>query len=226
MGDHRDRVGLPLDPGIGNPHDSPLQALHPPAPVHTVHPVGVIHHHLRDGHRLGTAVHHAHLHHAGLRQPDALEGELLHRREGGAKHAHGPEAQEGKHQRGQEHQGTFAETQAAGDYTIRVRAAANGQALGEAEGRFLVVDQDIELDNPIADVDVMAGLAAATAEAGGEALAPEALPALFDRLAEQTIELQEPLIRRVPLYDNWPFFLLFVGVIGVEWFLRKKWGLV
>lgn len=128
--------------------------------------------------------------------------------------------------RGGAHVATFPDTQAAGDYRARVTAHHNGQILGTAEARFLVVDQDIELDNPIADVDLMAGLAETTAESGGEAIAPEELPALFERLAERTEELEVPIVRRVSLYDNWPFLLLFVGVIGVEWFLRKKWGLV
>jgi hypothetical protein len=128
--------------------------------------------------------------------------------------------------RGAMYLATFPDTQEAGDYAIRVTARAGAQTLGSAEGRFLVVDQDIELDNPIADVDLMASLAETTAEAGGQALAPEELPALFARLAERTTELDVPIVRRVSLYDNWPFLLLFVAVIGVEWFLRKKWGLV
>jgi uncharacterized membrane protein len=128
--------------------------------------------------------------------------------------------------RGEQELGTFQQTEEAGDYTIQVTARSGEATLGEAEGRFLVVDQDIELDNPIADVDLMVGLAEITAQAGGEAIAPEELPALVARLADRTVELDEEIIRRVPLYDNWPFFLLFVGAIGCEWYLRKKWGLV
>jgi hypothetical protein len=37
-----------------------------------------------------------------------------------------------------------------------------------------------------------------------------------------TIETQ---IKLTP-WDTWPFFVLFVGLISVEWYLRKKWGLV
>jgi hypothetical protein len=36
------------------------------------------------------------------------------------------------------------------------------------------------------------------------------------------VEAQE----KITLWDTWPFFILFVGLISVEWYLRKKWGLV
>ncbi|WP_155362703.1 hypothetical protein [Gimesia benthica] len=32
--------------------------------------------------------------------------------------------------------------------------------------------------------------------------------------------------RRISLWDNWYFLLLFVLLISLEWFLRKKKGLV
>ena len=65
-----------------------------------------------------------------------------------------------------------------------------------------------------------------TKPSGGESLAPEELPELLRRLHEQPPELEvETQVKHTP-YDTWPFFLLFVSVISVEWYLRKKWGLV
>ena len=43
----------------------------------------------------------------------------------------------------------------AGDYVVRVEATANGQPLGKAEARFLVYEQDFELENPAADRGLM-----------------------------------------------------------------------
>ena len=51
------------------------------------------------------------------------------------------------------------------------------------------------------------------------------LPELLKSLKEQPQEIVEREVRTTP-YDTWPFFLAFVGVLSVEWFLRKKWGMV
>jgi hypothetical protein len=45
----------------------------------------------------------------------------------------------------------FAETQQAGDYTVVVSATRAGEELGTAKARFLVYEQDLELDNAAAD---------------------------------------------------------------------------
>jgi hypothetical protein len=121
---------------------------------------------------------------------------------------------------------TFRETTAAGDYRIVVSARDGANLLGTAEARFLVPQQDLELDRPAAEPTLMAQLAEMTKPAGGAALAAEELPALLKRLAEQPPELKEEVVARFTYWDTWPFFLLFVTLLGVEWYLRKRWGLV
>jgi uncharacterized membrane protein len=121
---------------------------------------------------------------------------------------------------------TFRETSAAGDYRIRLTARDGGIVLGTAEARFLVPKQDMELDRPAAEPTLMAQLAEMTKPAGGEALAAEQLPALLKRLAEKSPELKEEVLAKTTYWDTWPFFLIFVGLLGVEWYLRKQWGLV
>ncbi len=119
--------------------------------------------------------------------------------------------------------GWFRDTQAAGDYAIEVTASDQGEVLGSARARFLVFSQDLELDNASADAAALESLAAMT---GGESLAPEQLPALVRRLAEQTEHLEIQQQTKLAFWDTWPFFLLIVGLFGVEWYLRKRWGLV
>ncbi|HEY3395413.1 MAG TPA: glutamine amidotransferase [Lacipirellulaceae bacterium] len=121
---------------------------------------------------------------------------------------------------------TFRETAEPGDYKIVVTGKEGDAVLGTAEARFLVPEQDLELDRPAAEPSVMAQLAEMTKPAGGAALAAEELPDLLKRLAEKPPELKEEVIARVTYWDTWPFFLLFVGLLGTEWFLRKRWGLV
>ncbi len=123
--------------------------------------------------------------------------------------------------------GTFDGAQAAGDYAITVSASSpQGAALGDARSRFLVFEQDLELDNAAADPTLLASLSAMTGQAGGESLAPEELPQLLRKIQERPLEMDVETQVKLTPWDTWPFFLLFLGVISFEWYLRKKWGLV
>jgi hypothetical protein len=120
----------------------------------------------------------------------------------------------------------FRETTAPGDYKITITARDAENELGTAEARFVVPAQDMELDRPAAEPSLMAQLAEITKPAGGAALAAEELPDLLKRLAEKPPELKEEVVARITYWDSWPFFLTFVGLLGTEWYLRKRWGLV
>ena len=129
--------------------------------------------------------------------------------------------------RGDHVAGSFDATQAAGDYAIAVTAEdPNGAALGNARSRFLVFEQDLELDNAVADPTLLASLSAMTRQAGGRSLAPEELPQLLRRIHEQPKEMEIEAQEKLTPWDTWPFFGLFIGLISGEWYLRKKWGLV
>src|SRR5262249_25236671 len=121
---------------------------------------------------------------------------------------------------------TFRQTTKPGDYRIKVKAKNGNEELGTAEARFLVPYQDLELDRPAAEPSLMAQLAETTKTAGGAALAPEELPGLLKRLGGEAPEGKQGGNAKVTYWDTWPFFLVFVGLIGTEWFLRKRWGLV
>jgi hypothetical protein len=121
---------------------------------------------------------------------------------------------------------TFLQTGAPGDYRIRVTAKDGAAVLGTAEARFLVPDQDLELDRPAAEPTLMQQLAEMTKQAGGKALAPEELPDLLKEFADKPQELKEEVVAKVTYWDTWPFLLVFVGLLGTEWYLRKRWGLV
>ncbi|HVT29424.1 MAG TPA: glutamine amidotransferase [Lacipirellulaceae bacterium] len=121
---------------------------------------------------------------------------------------------------------TFRQTTKPGDYRITTTANDTNREIGKAEARFLVPNADLELDRPAAEPTLMTQLAEATKAAGGAALAPEELPALLKRLAEKPTEVKQDVIAKVTYWDTWPYFLVFVGLLGTEWFLRKRWGLV
>ena len=125
---------------------------------------------------------------------------------------------------GTEHLAKFLETAKAGEYTVRVSATKAGQAIGlPAESRFIVFEQDLELYNPAADPVLLEEISHIT---GGVSVPPEELAHHLARLARQGLSLEVTQTRRLSLWDNSPLLLLFVLTLTLEWFLRKRSGLV
>ncbi|VAX38667.1 hypothetical protein MNBD_PLANCTO02-1547 [hydrothermal vent metagenome] len=125
---------------------------------------------------------------------------------------------------------TFLNDQQPGDYWVQVGATRQGQPVGfDAWTRFIVNARDPELDNPAADLALLAEISKIT---GAETLLPEKFS---ERLG---IWLKNPpghheitTIKRMTLWDKstgygYPFLCLFVAAMGLEWWLRKKRGLV
>ena len=87
----------------------------------------------------------------------------------------------------------------------------------------MVVDRNLELDNPVAYPRLLDNLAAMT---DGKSVAPEQLPSLLDELAKKSNEFVEKRETRQSLYDSWGLFVPLLVLMALEWFLRKRWGLV
>jgi hypothetical protein len=113
--------------------------------------------------------------------------------------------------------GVFSGTVQAGDYTVTVNATQTGGETGTARARFIVRDQDLELDNPAAEPGVLSSLAAMTE---GKMLAPEQLRGVLEELRAQPMGLEEQKPTKLELWDNWLVMLGFVSALAVEWFLR------
>ncbi len=135
--------------------------------------------------------------------------------------------------RGEKSLGNFTETDLSGEYRVTVTTTNNdddddsgAEIQDTAQARFLVPDQDMELDQPAAEPTLLAALANLTAAAGGQGLAPEELPNLLEQLQSRTTEFEEEISQHRTLWDTWPMFLTLVAVLGTEWWLRKRWGLV
>ncbi|HEX8199888.1 MAG TPA: glutamine amidotransferase, partial [Isosphaeraceae bacterium] len=123
---------------------------------------------------------------------------------------------------GSEGQGNYFATGAAGEYRVSVSARRGDQQIGTATSRFLVHQDDRELENPAANLALLRQLAELT---GGQSLPPEQqvkyLKGLDGKMFTEYSTLAEYRV-----WDNWPFLLLFIGVLSAEWWLRKRKGWV
>lgn len=122
-------------------------------------------------------------------------------------------------------QGDFSDTKDPGIYRVVVSASVGGEPIpGQATTRFLVDSRDLELDNPAADPALLKDLARNT---GGRVIPPEELKDFLAELIEEgPASLEEKHVTRVPLWDNWWFLGCFVLLMSIEWFVRKRRGLV
>ena len=117
-----------------------------------------------------------------------------------------------------------------GDYKITVRAFDDNLLLGEAEARFMVLDQDLELADPTANPAQMEMLAELTSDLGGRSIAPTEVQELLDELqakpVESTTEFQSRWQLADTQWDAWGYFVLVMALLSTEWYLRKKWAMV
>jgi hypothetical protein len=127
--------------------------------------------------------------------------------------------------RGETYAGSVSGADAPGDWRLVVtarRAGENGPAM-ERTCRFTVTRQNLELAAPRANALLMRQVAEETN--GGPRL-PEELPEIFSELADQPATFTTSEQWSITLWDSWPLFLLLVLTMCLEWFLRKRWGLV
>jgi uncharacterized membrane protein len=124
---------------------------------------------------------------------------------------------------GDEWHSTFYATQTPpGDYKVTVVAKRNGQEVGRDSAKFLVYQDDVELESPAAERALLRQVAEAS---GGESLPHEQLPKFLRSLQGKVFTETYTQIER-KVWDNWPFFLLFTALLTMEWWLRKRHGWV
>jgi hypothetical protein len=123
--------------------------------------------------------------------------------------------------------GTLGELVEPGDWKLKVSAhGTDGGEIGTKEARFTIYRQDLELANPIANVELMRQLADATANAGGGVRAPEDISDIFRAIAEKPAEFVIEKQESYTPWDSGPLLFIVLSLMSFEWFLRKKWGLV
>jgi uncharacterized membrane protein len=130
--------------------------------------------------------------------------------------------------------GNFWKTDQPGEYKLIVKGAAKdadgAQVSGESFARFLVFQDDTELLRPAADHDFMSRLAQT---GGGQAHLADELPKFLDDEAGKPLVNAGPKICYIPDWRSTKLgvfpptlFAVFVVLLGLEWGLRRWWGMV
>ena len=123
--------------------------------------------------------------------------------------------------------GSYRSTEFVGDYTITVEVVPEPNPTDisprKAKARVMVTDRNIELDNPVAYPQMLESLANVT---GGKTVVPEQLRTLLKELIQKSETFVEKRETKLSLYDSWALLVIFIAVLSLEWFLRKRWGLV
>jgi hypothetical protein len=123
---------------------------------------------------------------------------------------------------GEEARGSYAAKGQPGNYKATVIARKNGQEIGRDSARFLVYQEDREMENPSADLDLAKQIAQLT---GGESVAHEGLGKFLKGIDQSAYtEYVSPTEHKI--WDNWPFLLIFTALLTLEWWLRKRHGWV
>lgn len=117
-----------------------------------------------------------------------------------------------------------------GLYAIEASAVEGQKSIGSARIEFVVFDADREKSQPAASPDRLSRMVLPTAEFGGKLVDPDRLSSHIEdwlsQPAELSIEVPQRWLLGETFLDGLLFLACFVGVLGLEWYFRKKWGLV
>ena len=110
-----------------------------------------------------------------------------------------------------------------GTWSLVAEAMVDGKLLHSNEQRLQVRRPRAEIDQPLADSDAAEALARSS---GGSVIAPGDFSALLDRYLQAPAQRSTRSVKRLKsLWDNWFFYLLGLGLLGTEWYIRRKGGL-
>ena len=104
--------------------------------------------------------------------------------------------------------GSYPAAGQPGEYKATVIVRKNGQEIGRDSSRFLVYQDDREMENPSADIALARQIAEITS---GEAVPHESLSKILKGIDQSAYtEYSIPTEHRI--WDNWPFLLIFTAL--------------
>jgi len=112
----------------------------------------------------------------------------------------------------------------AGSYRFKAAAvAANGQTIDSDTLDLQVTAPDVETDNPRANLRLMRRIAELS---GGKYFDFAQAGQAFDALLSRPVGFSKPSVEIVELWNSGWTMAIFMGLLIVEWFMRKKMGLI
>jgi hypothetical protein len=112
-----------------------------------------------------------------------------------------------------------------GDYTFTATATLNGTALGDDRGRFSVGDLNLEFQDTRMNAELLRQLAD---RSGGRYFEPDQINDLDGVLASHASFAPnvEQTQREIELWNWKTALIMLILLLGVEWFLRKRSGML
>ena len=83
-----------------------------------------------------------------------------------------------------------------------------------------VLDDPFELQNPFPNHELLSRIAAVS---GGKVLTDA--ESLARQLTELPVKVGPPEVRKTPLWSRWPILAVLMGLLTIEWILRRSVGL-
>ena len=107
-----------------------------------------------------------------------------------------------------------------GNYTVTVVAKRDGQEIGRDTARFLVYQDDRELENPSAD---LAPGPADRRDHRGRVGHSRAAHGNYIKGLDRSAYTEYVSASEYRVWDNWPFLLIFAAFLTLEWWLQAAW---
>jgi len=113
---------------------------------------------------------------------------------------------------------------AAGAYRFKVSAIGSGGAVIDSDSVDIqVAANDIEHDNPKANLKLLRRIATLS---GGAYYEPEQAREAFTALLRRDVSFSKPVTEVQDVWNLPAVLAVFIGLLALEWVLRKKWGLI
>ncbi|MFQ5627613.1 MAG: hypothetical protein ACE5I1_02540 [bacterium] len=108
-----------------------------------------------------------------------------------------------------------------GDYTFRATAKEGEAAIGSDAGKFTVEALKIEFLQTTANLELLKNL---SAKSGGQYLHADSLEQWVDTLHFEDRTLAQN--RTIQLWNRWPLLAVIILTLSLEWFIRKREGMM
>jgi hypothetical protein len=119
----------------------------------------------------------------------------------------------------------FLETNQSGDYIFTGTARLNGKIIGKDSDRFNIGEVDIEFVNTSMNYDFLSSLSNTT---GGKFFLPSNQNDLFNILNKITKNSARTKIKtsEFNLWSNERLMAIIILLFAIEWFFRKRFGML